>query len=216
MFLTRMALNPRRRGTGRLLASPHAMHAAVLAGFPPGAAEPTEDGRVLWRLDVEGPHLWLYVASPEPPDLAHLTEQAGWATGAWETRDYDPFLARIRTGRAFAFRLTANPVHAVPLPDGREKRYGHVTAAQQQSWLLERAERHGFRVLADESGEPQLVVSDRRKRTFRRGESTVTLSTARFDGALEVRDADALRTVLTHGLGRAKGYGCGLLTLVPL
>ena len=34
MFLTKMPINPRRRGARNLLASPQALHAAVMAGFP--------------------------------------------------------------------------------------------------------------------------------------------------------------------------------------
>jgi len=41
----------------------------------------------------------------------------------------------------------------------------------------------------------------------------VTLVTVTYDGLLEVTDPDALRRTLTRGLGRAKAYGCGLLTL---
>lgn len=218
MFLTRMAINPARRQSRFLLGSPQALHAAVLAGFPPGTPTGTVTGRVLWRVDEERDHvIWLYVVSPDKPDLTHLVEQAGWPTqAAWETRDYASFLGRIKAGQRWAFRLTANPVRTVTSEDGISKRLGHVTAAQQRDWLLERAGSNGFRVTETVNGVPDVVVSNRVKRAFRRGEKRVTLSTARFDGQLEVTSADALRLLLSNGLGRAKGYGCGLLTLAPL
>jgi hypothetical protein len=55
VFLTRFDLNPARRGTRQLLGSPQAMHAAVMASWPPAAqdnlqADP-EAARILWRLD---------------------------------------------------------------------------------------------------------------------------------------------------------------------
>lgn len=37
--------------------------------------------------------------------------------------------------------------------------------------------------------------------------------TVTFDGRLEVTDPAALRRTLTLGLGKAKAYGCGLMTL---
>ncbi|MBZ8178368.1 type I-E CRISPR-associated protein Cas6/Cse3/CasE [Corynebacterium sp. 3HC-13] len=37
-----------------------------------------------------------------------------------------------------------------------------------------------------------------------------------FDGVATVKDSDALHTLLLNGLGRAKSYGCGLLTIRPL
>jgi CRISPR system Cascade subunit CasE len=41
------------------------------------------------------------------------------------------------------------------------------------------------------------------------------LSTAVFEGQLEITDTEAMRRSLTGGIGPAKGYGCGLLTLAP-
>ncbi len=66
MFLTRMQLNPQRRAAQKLLASPQAMHAAVLAGFTD--SRPSGDGRILWRVDTYGRHrVLLYLSSPEKP-----------------------------------------------------------------------------------------------------------------------------------------------------
>jgi CRISPR system Cascade subunit CasE len=50
---------------------------------------------------------------------------------------------------------------------------------------------------------------------IRRGKP-VTLVTVTFDGRLEITDPEALRRTLTQGIGRARAYGCGLLTLAPI
>lgn len=216
MFLSRMALNAARRQARFLLGSPQAMHAAVLSSFAPNVSTETAEGRVLWRVDRgENRATWLYMVSPEAPDMAHLVEQAGWSTQeTWETRDYEPFLGRLMAGQRWAFRITANPVHTVT-EGGTGKRRGHVTLLQQQGWLFDRAKSNGFSV-SPPSGADEVLVSNRDNKIFRRGDSTITLTTAQFDGQLEVLDAEKLRHVLTQGLGRAKGYGCGLLTLAPL
>ncbi|MGV7400552.1 type I-E CRISPR-associated protein Cas6/Cse3/CasE, partial [Mycobacterium kansasii] len=88
--LTKMAINPRRRGARTLLTSPQAMHAAVMAGF--ADPRPTSHGRVLWRLDTYDQHqVILFIVSPDCPDFTHLVEQAGWpTTQTWTTRPYDP------------------------------------------------------------------------------------------------------------------------------
>lgn len=226
MFLTRMHLNPARRGTRFVLASPQRMHASVMCAFPPGTTVDGPVGRVLWRVDhgIDS-SIMLYVSSPQRPDLTHLVEQAGWpaaAASAWQTVVSTPLLTRLEAGQEWVFRLTANPVHNVRGSDGaRGKRMGHVTAAQQQEWLLSRTEKWGF-VIVDSSGEfpaPQLVVHGRRQVAFERRTDgagrSVTLSVATFDGTLRVVDPDLLRRALTHGVGRAKGYGCGLITLAP-
>lgn len=220
MYLTRFGINPARRGSRTLLASPQAMHAAVLAGFPPGTgAGAGTAGRVLWRLDRGEHHRTdLFVASPTEPDLTHLVEQAGWPTTAtWQTRDYRPLLHRLTTGQTWTFRLTANPVRSARVKEGQDTQpVAHVTAGQQRQWLLDRTARAGFEVTAGAAGEPDVLVRDRRTLRFSRQRSTVTIAQATFDGVLRVTDADALRRTLVHGIGRAKGYGCGLLTLAPL
>ncbi|SNR83717.1 CRISPR-associated protein, Cse3 family [Haloechinothrix alba] len=221
MFLTKMPLNPRRRGARKLLSSPQAMHAAVLAGF--ADARPTEEGRVLWRLDTYNQHrIVLYVASPDKPDFSHVAEQAGWpTTEAWDVRALDGLLDSLRNGQRWQFRLTANPVRSARRDGWREtKPLAHVTVAQQQQWLLDRTDRLGFRITdtehrapEGEDGPPDLAVVDRETHRFQRNGHRVTVSTATFQGQLEVTDPEALRTTLTFGVGRAKAYGCGLLTL---
>lgn len=165
----------------------------------------------------------LYVVSPEQPDFTHLIEQAGWPTlTTWESREYEPLLDRLAAGQRWAFRLTANPVRSRPLKEGApSQRFGHVTVSQQQAWLVSRAGRSGFELPpvsgpdGEERAENGLVVRNRSVDRFRRGEGTVTLSRATFEGHLVVIDPAALRSTLTGGLGSAKAYGCGLLTLAP-
>lgn len=221
MFISRVQLNPRRRGAVPLLASPHALHAAVLASFPDPGARP--EGRVLWRLDLDEHSTNLYIVSPAQPDVTHLVEQAGWPTldDTALVRSYDPLLTRIEVGQRYAFRLTANPTHSAPRAgDSRGKVFGHVTVSQQEKWLLDRQERSGF-VVTPADGVPSdldsraLAVTARRTLSFSRRETRVTLSVATFEGRLEVTDRAAFVTALCHGIGRAKGYGCGLLTIAP-
>lgn len=215
MFLSRVQLNPARRSGQPLLASPHAMHAAVLAAFPDPSPRP--DGRVLWRLDRQGPTAYLYVVSPELPDFTHLVEQAGWPArdDTAQVRPYAPFLDRIEEGQRYGFRLTANPTRSARSEASeRGKVYGHVTVAQQEQWLLGHQLRSGFTV--DRTPDLQLLVRDRRTLSFSRRETRVTLRVATFEGTLTVTDRASFVHALGHGIGRAKGYGCGLLTLAPI
>lgn len=200
----------------KLLGSPQAMHAAVLAGFTPDQNLTSEEGRVLWRVDGAGsPTVALYVVSPEAPDFTGLCEQAAWPTRTnWQTKPYAPLLEQLSSGQRWQFRLTANPTHRNrPGPDKDAKITGHVSVAHQTQWLVGKASQHGFHVVEAPGGEPTVSVADRGNKTFRRDTSQVTLTVATFDGVLEVTDADQLGKTLTTGIGRARGYGCGLLTL---
>lgn len=216
MFFTRFAMNLARRGAQKLLSSPHALHAAVLAGFPDPS--PTDAGRVLWRLDSVRNQATLFIVSPHQPDLTHLAEQAGWPSleDSWQSKSYEPMLGQIATGQKYVFRLTANPTRSTrPVPGGRGKPFGHVTVTQQEKWLLDREERAGFLVRRSGDEDRSLVVRDRKLLAFRRGADSVTLRVATYEGSLEVTDAAAFVNTLSFGLGRAKGYGCGLMTIIP-
>ena len=224
MYLTRMRLNTARRGAVRLLGSPQSMHAAVMHGFPVEESAPRDGARTLWRLDRAERHdALLYVLSVTEPDLTHLVEQAGWPTkpGGWETRPYSPLLDRLATGQKWAFRLKANPVRTARGPGQghgeRSRIVKEVTAAQQTAWLLRKAEDSGFSIPSGATGEPNLVLREREHLRFRREGSNrpVSLSVATFEGVLEVKDPGMMRRAMTAGIGRAKAYGCGLLTLAP-
>lgn len=234
MYLTRFRVNTARRGGRELLSSPHRMHAAVTMSFPD---LPPRDGtgpRVLWRVDHNSAaEVLLFVVSPGRPDLTHLVEQAGWPasqTPGWQTYDYGPFLDRLTAGSTWAFRLTANPVHSARTDrtkDGEPtKRTAHLTARHQTAWLLSRQQGAGFAVvdkpqdkrILQHGDELQMVVRDRRDLKFAKASEkrTVTITTVTYDGLLRVTDPAVLRRTLAQGLGKAKAYGCGLMTLAPV
>lgn len=258
MYLSRFRINTARPGARSLLSSPQSLHAAVMASFPnllptapAGSAEADGGPRVLWRLDHNAAaEVFLYMGSPDRPDLTHLVEQAGWPAAAaadpanpgWQTRPYTPFLDRLTQGTTWAFRLTANPVHHIRRKDDEPiKRTAHITPIHQMAWLLERQERCGFRICEKPDDKRllpggttykksphhgdryELLVHDQRNLSFAKprsnnssGRRPVTLVAVTFDGRLEVTDPDVLRRTLIQGLGKAKAYGCGLMTLVPV
>jgi CRISPR system Cascade subunit CasE len=214
MHLTQFEINPARRGAQKLLGSPQAMHAAVLAGFP---GDDADRGRILWRVDAGPRHTYLYVSSVRRPDLTHLVEQAGWpTTSTWSTGDLGALLDSLTVDQEWSFRLTANPTRSTRVGDReRSQRVGCVTAQHQLDWFLARTAKWGVRIPATE-GRPDAVVNRRDVRSFRRQEGRVTVTMATFDGRLEVVDPDLLRTAMVDGIGPAKAYGCGLLTLAPV
>lgn len=227
MYLSRVQLGLTRLDAIAFVGSPYKVHAAVEQAFAPDAVREDERGRILWRLDeVPGNEreAWLYVVSPDKPDFTHICDQAAsTASPVWVTKDYAPVLDRMFEGQLWQFRLKANPVRKVFVDKGRKERVGvvgtlqgHVTEAQQRAWLIDRAEAHGFRIARTEEGFERLTVSHRRRERFKRQGNVVTLATAQYDGVLEVVDAEAFRHTLGFGLGRARGFGCGLLTIVPL
>lgn len=208
-YLSRIRINPLRKESRKLLASPHAMHGAVQAGLPglPGAERP------LWRLDADDPYRpHLYVLTGSRPDWTHLVEYAGWPDADGEhaaVRDYEPLLKRLAQGQEYAFRLTANPVRSTvdekfltpaqrkklaQRPEGltRGFRVAHRTAEAQLDWFLSRAEgRWGFTVADSLTGPAAPGLAD---------PSAVPV-TARRPGPQEVRITARHRHSFTKGKG---------------
>lgn len=236
MFLTHCMLNPDRRGTRDLVLSPQRLHAALLGCFVPGTSE---RGRILWRLDQPTRHqLDLYIVSPVEPSMESLIDQAGWPhQPVWRTASYNTFLNGLTAGQTWQFRLTANATTSVRDAGPRGRRISAVAAQRKReerdgiapqdrldrdtilrSWLEQQSKRHGFDLSVGPAG-PRVKIVETGEQFRRRSDGqprTVTLATASFDGVLVVSDAAQLRSALCGGIGPAKGYGCGLLTLAPL
>lgn len=213
MFLSRVELNEYRRDTLRALESPQIMHAAVMASFQ--ALDPDSDERVLWRIDRVGDAMFLLVQSKRRPDFTHIVEQYGRpATGqSWDTVDYAAHMEQMAAGSVWRFRLRANPTHAVMSGGKRGKVMPHITVEQQLKWLLDKSESCGFVIQTVDNG-PCVDVVQRETKRFRREGKIVTLSVVTFEGILKVTDSELFKQAMVGGIGRAKAYGCGLLTTI--
>ncbi|MFB8281043.1 type I-E CRISPR-associated protein Cas6/Cse3/CasE [Nocardia colli] len=233
-YLSRIWLNPLRSGARRLIGNPQAAHAAVLGGI---SAQPLNE-RVLWRLDHETAHRSaLLVLSRSKPSWEHVVEQAGW-TGAEESQisitSYVPLLELVTRGALFRFKVRASPTYAtkqiaapsaaqqrqLAKPRPRGLRLPHRSEAHQYTWFLDRAaSKWGFEVETTDSGQPLLMITERQRLSFRKRRDAgdqVTLHTATYEGALRITDVQLARYCLLHGIGSARGYGCGLVSIAPM
>lgn len=226
--LTKVLINPQRRQGRKLITNPQAMHAAVRASFPPDIDE--SSSRVLWRLD-SGEHAHnLYIVGPEKPTGELLVEQAGWDGRPAQSADYDRLLGSLTKGQRWRFELVANPTFSEFKDGERGKVKAHVSVAHQLDWLYKRASKAGFALAPranDEvtdaerarwSSQDETSIIGRRTLDFRKEKNgrRVSIVTARYRGTLEVVDPVGLRETLSQGIGRARGYGCGLLTLAKI
>jgi CRISPR system Cascade subunit CasE len=225
MFLTRMYLNPQREASRKALSNVNCLHAQVLNAFGPD----TPKKHPLWRVDHEKTRNTLYVVSSVKPDMRAFHENFGWESNPPLTADYTPRLNALSVDNQWAFRMTANPVHTIEYPDEpprvkfvdgvsreyvKKRRIPHETRFHQLAWLREnKAPHNGFEVL----GEPattRLVINKFSKTNG--STHAVTIASMTFDGFLKVTDPDAFRKALTNGIGHARAYGCGLMTIAPI
>lgn len=214
---TRIVIDPRHRHARWAMMSLERLHAIVAR-----SVDPSHDGsqRVLWRLDMgkNGRPSRLYIVSTVIPDAQVLFEELGAGPNSVATCAYEPFLDRLAIGQEWGFRLKANPTRSKASGSlaVRGKREGLTRVEDQLEWLYRKAKESGFHMPINRIGMPEVMVRDSRLVDFRRQGATVTLASVVYDGVLAVDDPELLRHALTGGIGRAKGYGFGLLSLVPL
>ncbi len=211
MYLSRVYLDQERNETMKAMARPRLLHGAVEQGFA-GKRQ-----RRLWRIDRHDHDCQLLVLSGEEPDFAHLAEQFGFPDSEplWETRDYRPLLAKLKMGQSWQFRLCANPTRSSAKDKDqkaeRGKVFAHVTQEQQKQWLLQRADNCGF--ILDENSFDVVHTNWYKFSNNQSEKRKITLRTATFEGTLTISDLERFKNALVSGIGRAKAYGCGLLTI---
>lgn len=222
VHLSCIDLDLSRRKTLETIASPYRTHAAIEGMFGPDAAREDTNCRILWRVDDGGSseRARLYIVSPDAPVASEAAARFGVDESDVASKDYLSFSSRVAKGDVWRFRLKANPVRRVLVDKGRRPNegivgtiQGHVTVSQQLEWLESHAGPNGFSLVSDTS---DVVVSHRSREVFNRDDRKVTLVTAQFDGVLCVEDPDKFRHALGFGIGRAKGFGCGLMTIAAL
>lgn len=225
MYLARAFLNPASRAVRADLADVMSLHRTLMHSFPDdsGPSARKQHG-ILYRVD-EDPRrgrVVLLVQSATQPDFTHLP--AGYVLDLSDDLDtvagvpdnpavraVDEERGRIRVGDRFAFRLRANTTKKILTksgPDG-ERRNGKRVPVRgddaRLAWLTRRALKGGF---ATES--VRVTELPARSGGGRRG---LTFAGAIFEGHLRVTDADAFRAVLAEGIGPAKAFGFGLLSI---
>jgi len=146
-----------------------------------------------------------------------------------QTKEYAP---KVQVGQRLAFSLRVNPVRSKPVGGERKRGVRHdvvmeaktklkeagtsrdlwkptpeLVAEEGWKWLSARSPKHGFVVAEGE------VRADgyRQHWLSKRGHEPIRFSTLDYEGVLTVEDPGKFLETLYHGLGPAKGFGCGLL-----
>ncbi|MEU5693592.1 type I-E CRISPR-associated protein Cas6/Cse3/CasE [Actinosynnema sp. NPDC020468] len=215
MHLTRLSPNVRSREFRRDFADVHDMHRTLMSAFPDVVAgTPARHTHgVLWRLDPSTAGYTHYVQSLTAPDWGKLP--AGYLARPAETRSLKPVVDAVAPGRKLMFRLQANPTRDSRPPEleGSSRRVAHQSADDQVAWLCRKGELHGFVIPTAADGRPDVAPSPLPRLSGQKDGTRITVDAVRFDGHLVVTDPIAFREALVNGIGRAKAYGCGLITL---
>ncbi len=169
-----------------------------------------KEARVLFRVDDfdEGRRLRALVQSTVEPDWNAITVSDDYLVTEIQCKRVAPVL---RIGQRLAFRIRANPTVKLKCDDRPNgMRQGIYDETERLAWLGRKGERSGFRVL-----EARVASDGKQRGTTASGYETV-FAAAVFEGVLEVTEAAALRASLESGIGSAKGFGFGLLSVAPV
>ena len=173
-------------------------HRAIMSLFPMPLSGDERTRRsassILYRVedDCRSPHVLLQSA------VGLLIDTEG--NDRIATTDLTGLVSRLVPDTAVRFRLDVNAVRC----QARTGRRIPVPELEIPEWLGASAMSRGLSSIA---------VSDLSTVVLRSG--ATPLRVARVDGTAVVGDPAALVELLCRGIGRAKSYGCGLLTVVP-
>lgn len=199
MFLSQLLINRRHRGARRDLSDRYELHRTLLCAFP---EDMPADERVLYRVEQEARQAYAKVLAQSQTlpnwGKAERLSDPRYLCKSPEVRQVAP---RIRPGTRLPFRLQANPTIK---RDGKH----HAIYAEDEltRWLQRKGDMHGFLV---EPANPRIVKLGRQHGKRRKQ----TWHLVQFDGLLQVTNADSFVAGLCNGIGSAKAFGCGLLSV---
>ncbi|WP_052849212.1 type I-E CRISPR-associated protein Cas6/Cse3/CasE [Streptomyces avicenniae] len=217
VWLSRLTLNPRSRAVQADLGSSKAainLHRRVMSLFPETEGD---DARaqfgVLFRVEDTPQGYAVLIQSAHEPDPARLPE----GYGALRSRSLDPLLDALKPGRRIRYRCVANAVRR-PGATTRElyqlKAIVPLSGRVADEWWQRQAIAAGLDVESVLS-HPVDTVRGPRGTSGEAAKQHMRHHRTQFDGTAVVTDADQLRERIIAGVGRAKSYGCGLLTIAP-
>lgn len=220
IFLSRLVLDPNARSVAADVSDCHALHRRVMQAFAeaPEGASPRDHFGVLHRVDIgalERPEL--IVQAAVVPSWVHLPNGYLASDAAPPVcKNVAERYATIEAGMRLRFRLRANPTRKIDTKsvDGvrRNGRRVELTREPEQlAWLHRKGVASGFEIdesvggVAWTSGKSTSHGSGRGRR--------LTFASVTFDGVLVVKDPDQFRQALIAGIGTAKAFGFGLLSI---
>lgn len=207
MFLSKLVLNERSRKVQKDLGNAHKLHQQIMQAFPDQANQhsadnwnPRQEWKILFRQEPDSNII--LVQSVLEPDWSQLTQDY---LKQHVIKPVNYTAEQFKVGRVLQFRLRANPSKR---DKTTRKTVGFCKQADQLSWLERQGIRCGFRLHgADVMPSPNVFGKKDQ------GKSSIRITTALYQGILEITDARKFSETVCQGLGRGKSYGCGLLSV---
>lgn len=173
-----------------------AVHRAAMTLFDPQLPGDTGFRRaasaILFRVEGDQRNPYLLIQS----DVALASTSDSLAR-----TDLSGLIPRLTPGIVVMFRIDINAVRC----QSRSTRRLPIPEPEIPEWLTGTTMGRGL---------SEITVDDLRVSVLRAGRTPLRI--ARIDGTAVVRDQEALVALLGEGVGRARAYGCGLLSVLPI
>ena len=183
-------------------------HQAAWKAFPGRDGQPRD---FLTRVDSQPEGFRLLIVAPTEP------VRPDWCPtepDSWKTKPIpEAYFMRSR----YAFQLCANATKKIRklAPDGSLTKNGRRvplrTREELVAWLGRKGADGGFSL-----DEPTLRCFPRGREYFERSGQHGMHSAVEFQGLLTVNESAKFHETFTRGIGSAKGFGFGLLVIVPI
>ena len=227
MYFSRITIKPdavRSRKFFDLATGPYQIHSMIWELF---SESEDQKRNFLHRMDTNNGRPVIYTVSDKEPNYLGTL----WNV---ETKPYNP---QISEGMNLGFTLRVNPAVKKTATTkngvkGKQSRHDVVMDAKKRireekgnnadfsmnelvqqegfRWLNKRSDRCGFSIR-----EGDVRVDAYQQMNFMQGKKgkKITISTLDYNGVLTVSNADKFKEALYHGIGPAKGFGCGLMMI---
>ena len=242
--LLRLDMRSGRRGAA-LLKNVYALHQRLWMGFACDqeadsdrqfidawrpTQEPRRNGRpFLYRVEPDGEARILVQSNALPDWSKAFLNAPGYLLTPPTVKEVN---IQLHEGQQLRFRIRANPTKRPPRtkdPGGeivKESKRPHLAVRdpqQQWQWLEDRLapagrinERFGAKAEDEKVPYPEKQILTGTKPP--RGESPkqeILVVSQLFEGLLTVTDPNAIQKLVQNGIGPAKSFGCGLLSVAP-
>jgi CRISPR system Cascade subunit CasE len=204
MYLSKLELNLRSKNVRRDLADCYQMHRSIYNCFP--SKDEGGAGAIVYRVENynspvqnRSPVQTVLVVSEKKPSWEKLTDRYLEDS---HSLAYSEKLKAVTKGGFFRFLLKANPTKKV-----QGKRIPLRSYEERLKWIERKSENHGFRLL-DLSIRSESALTSNSK-----DEHKMTFNSVFYEGYLSVTDDDLFKKALFFGIGSAKAFGFGLLTI---
>lgn len=179
----------------RSLRNPYSVHQSIWEAFGDGERD------FLFRLETSQDKLLLYLLSKREPDFIRMKEKKNINYSFFQTKEYKPIL---KENDELRFYVRINPT-----VKREKKRVPLVHQQEIDDWINRKAGQNGF------SLDAYNLKNKRNYKSYKKGNTpSITHYGVDVEGKLVIQDKNKFMEALYHGIGSAKAFGFGLLTVM--